>query len=188
MSRWNSKKLVLDASLAAGSNDLMFNPAGEIAGDRNRQCLQSIWEEEHIAVFNRQLQREWRDHASPFARMWLQRMVQKNRIVIEEGADFSGLEAAACKCQVSEKQSAELAKDFHLVQSALATEQLIISNETRFPKYIALACDSLQELLLLYYGNPAVEGEACRMWIKAGAEKTPERRIDVWARSHADSE
>jgi hypothetical protein len=67
MSRLNSKQLVLDANLALGSNDLMFNPVGDAAGDRNRRCLQAVWEEEHVAVFNRQLQREWREHASPSA-------------------------------------------------------------------------------------------------------------------------
>jgi hypothetical protein len=126
MSRWNRKKLVLDASIAPGSSDLMFNPTGDIAGDRNRQCLQAVWEEDHFAVFNRQLQREWRDHASPFALAWLRRMAQKNRIVVEEGAAFSELRETACKCQVSEEHCAGLEKDFHLVQSALATGQLIV--------------------------------------------------------------
>jgi hypothetical protein len=50
MNKWNNKQLVLDASVALGSNDLMFNPEGQIGGDRNRKCLQAIWEEEHVAV------------------------------------------------------------------------------------------------------------------------------------------
>jgi hypothetical protein len=128
MSKWNCKQLVLDASLALGSNDLMFNPAGDVAGDRNRRCLQAVWEEEHIAVFNRQLQREWRDHASPSATAWLQRMTQKNRTVVDEGNDFSTLLQPACECLLSVEDKADLTKDFHLVQSALATGQLILSN------------------------------------------------------------
>lgn len=188
MSRWNRKQLVLDASLAAGSNDLMFNPTGDIAGDRNRRCLQAVWEEEHFAVFNRQLQREWRDHAGAFARAWLQRMAQKNRVVWEEGGEFSDLKHPACSCQVSEVHGSALEKDFHLVQSALSTGQLIVSNETKLPKYIAVACGSVEKLLALYYGNPVVEGEECRLWIKSGAEKAAHRRIDVWAENHVSDD
>ena len=128
MSRLNSKQLVLDASLALGSNDQMFNPVGDAAGDRNRSCLLAVWEEEHVAVFNRHLQREWRNHASPFAKAWLQRMIQKSRMVVDEGNVFSPLlQPARIACRAPEK--ADLAKDFHLVQSALATGQLILSTK-----------------------------------------------------------
>jgi hypothetical protein len=181
MSRWNRKQLVLDASIALGSNDQMFNPAGDIAGDRNRKCLQAVWEEEHVAVFNSQLQKEWRKHASPYAATWLQNMTRKGRTMVAEGDGFTILLEPACRCQASDAQRAALKKDFHLVQSALATGQLILSNETRFPRYIANACRTAPELLELHFGGPAIEGEACRLWIKAGAEKERERRIDAWA-------
>lgn len=184
MSRWNSKQLVLDASVASGSNDLMFNPVSDVAGDRNRKCLQAIWEEEHAAVFNLQLQQEWRKHASPYAATWLQNMTRKGRTLVADGGDFATLLEPACLCQVSDAQRAALKKDFHLVQSALATGQLILSNETKFPRNIALACSIVPELRELHFGNPAIEGEACRLWIKAGAEKEQERRIEAWTESH----
>ena len=181
MSRWNSKQLVLDASLAAGSKDSMFNPISGLPGDENRKLLEAVWEEEHVAVFNSQLRREWRDHAGVSARAWLQRMDQKERILVNEGSEFSVLQQAACDCQASDRQKAALEKDFHLVQSALATGQVIVSNETRFPRYVAIACASVKQLQVLHYANPTVEGDACRLWIKAGAEKEPSRRIDIWA-------
>jgi hypothetical protein len=184
MSRLNSKQLVLDANLALGSNDLMFNPVGDAAGDRNRRCLQAVWEEEHVAVFNCQLQREWRAHASPSASRWLQRMTQKSRVVIDEGGDFSPLLQPACDCFPSAEEKADLAKDFHLVQSALATGQLILSNEVRFPRHVTEACAAVPELAQLYYGNPGIEGEDCRLWIKSGADQEPDRRIDRWFANH----
>lgn len=184
MSKWNCKQLVLDASLALGSNDLMFNPKGDVAGDRNRRCLQAVWEEEHVAVFNHQLQREWRNHASPSATAWLQRMIQKSRTVVDEGSEFSAMLQPACDCLQSDEAKADLAKDFHLVQSALATGQLILSNEMRFPGHVTRACAAVPELARLHYGNPQVEGKDCRLWIKAGAEKEPNRRIDTWFANH----
>jgi hypothetical protein len=180
MSRSNSKRLVLDASLSLGSNDRKFNPIGDTVGDRNRKCLQAVWEEEHVAVFNRQLQQEWRIHASPFAVAWLQKMIQKSRIVVDEGNNFSPLLQPASDCLPSNGEKAALAKDFHLVQSALATGQLILSNEVRFPRYVTQACVAVPELTQLYYGSPHAEGEDCRLWIKAGADKEPNRRIDNW--------
>jgi hypothetical protein len=184
MSRFNSKQLVLDASLALGSNDRMFNPVGDVAGDRNRRCLLAVWEEEHVAVFNGHLQREWRDHASPFAKAWLQRMIQKSRMVVDEGNGFSRLLQPASDCLPSAGEKADLTKDFHLVQSALATGQLILSNEVRFPRHVTRACAAVPELAQLYYGSPAIEGEDCRLWIKAGADKEPGRRIDNWSANH----
>ncbi len=184
MSRFNCKRLVLDASLALGSNDLMFNPIGDAAGDRNRKCLLAVWEEEHVAVFNRQLQREWRDHASPFAVAWLRKMIQKSRMLVDEGNNFSPLLQPACDCLPSPGEKAGLAKDFNLVQSALATGQLILSNEVRFPRCVTRACVAVPELAQLYYGNPRIEGEDCRLWIKAGADKEPDRRIDNWFANH----
>jgi len=184
MNRFNSKQLVLDASLALGSNDRMFNPGSDVAGDRNRKCLVAIWEEEHVAVFNRQLQREWRDHASPSSVAWLRKMIQKSRMVVDEGNNFSPLLQPACDCLSSPGEKADLAKDFHLIKSALATGQLILSNEVRFPRHVTRACEAVPELAQLYYGNPGVEDEVCRLWIKAGADKEPDRRIDNWFANH----
>jgi hypothetical protein len=70
------------------------------------------------------------------------------------------------------------------VQSALATGQLILSNEMRFPRYVSRACVAVPQLAHLYYGNPSIEGEDCRLWIKAGAEKEPRRRVDNWLADH----
>jgi hypothetical protein len=113
-------------------------------------------------------------------------MEQKSRIVLEDGEQFAALADRACACLSGATEKAALAKDFHLIQSALATGQLVLSNEVWFPRYVALACAAVQELASLYYANPVVEGDPCRLWIKAGAEKTPGRRIDVWANCHLD--
>lgn len=185
MSRWNSKQIVIDANVARGSsNDRMFNPILGDLGAQSRQSLQAIWEESHVAVFNRNLRGEWDRHTSFYAKRWFRNMQQKNRIIEEDGAQFAYLADPACACLSAAAEKAALAKDFHLIQSALATGQLILSNEIRFPRYVALACAEVQELASLYYANPSVEGNACRLWIKAGAEKDADHRIDVWAENH----
>jgi hypothetical protein len=189
MSWWNSKQIVIDANVAAGSsNDRMFNPILGDGGAQNRQCLQAIWEERHIAVFSRNLRDEWDKHASSYAKRWLRNMEQKTRTIEEDGEQFAKMAGPVCACLSDAGERAALAKDFHLIQSALTTGQLILSNEVRFPRYVALACASVPELASLHYANPAVEGDQCRLWIKAGAEKDADRRIDVWLENHLKSQ
>jgi len=111
-------------------------------------------------------------------------MTQTSRVIVEEGNAFSVLLEPTCDCQLTEGQKAAIEKDFHLIRSALATGQLIVSNETRFPRYVAAACASVPKLLELHYGNPVLEGEDCRLWLKAGADKDAGRRIDQWVANH----
>jgi hypothetical protein len=113
-------------------------------------------------------------------------MRQKNLILDEEGERFSELLGPACDCLAADGPRA-LAKDFHLVQSALASGQTVISNEKHFPELVATACLTVRELGSLFYANPDVEGDACRLWIKAGAQKDMNRRIDVWVEDHLRS-
>jgi hypothetical protein len=188
MSWKNSKQLVVDANVGQGSsNDKMFNPVLEDSGAQSRQCLQAIWEERHVAVFSGNLRDEWGRHASSYAKRWLRNMEQKSRIMEEDGERFAELAIPACACLSTAGEKAALAKDLHLIQSALATGQLIVSNEVRFPRYVALACAAVQELASLYYANPTVEGDRCRRWIKAGAEKDADRRIDSWVENYLKS-
>jgi hypothetical protein len=81
-------------------------------------------------------------------------MEQKNLVLDEEGEQFSELLTPACNCQASDGHKKALTKDFHLVQSALATDQLILSNEKELPRFVALACSAVNELLQLHYAVP----------------------------------
>jgi hypothetical protein len=188
MSRRNSKLLVIDASIAKGSGDRRYNPIGSSPGDLSRKCLVAVREEKHIAVFSCLLRREWRNHASLYSTEWLKAMERKNLTADNEGEEFSGLLDGARQSLASENHRAALAKDFHLVKSALATGQTILSNERKLPTLVATVCRTITEFTALYYANPAVEEDACILWIKAGAEKDAERRIDVWAESHRGSD
>jgi hypothetical protein len=192
MSRRNSKQIVIDANLAYASGNLKFNPqidpVGASTPDRCRQCLQAIFDEGHLAVFGRKLYEEWRRHAKDgsYARDWLGLMARKNRIVREDGDRFANLAGPACACLISDAERNSLKKDFHLLQSALATGQLLVSGEVNLPRLVTQACAEVEELSSLYYGNPASEADECRLWIKAGAEKDADRRIDVWAANHQE--
>jgi len=189
MSAKNRKQIVIDANVSlSASGDERFNPQITDRGGHSRKCLQAVWEEKHVAVFNRKLRSEWEKHASSHARAWLARMTLKDRILDREGEQFSKLLDPAYSCHEIDAHRLALAKDFHLIQSALATGQLILSNETAFPRHVAVSCAAVPQLAELHYGNPAAEGDKCRLWLKSGAEKEPKRRIDVWARNFLHDE
>jgi hypothetical protein len=182
MSRLNSKQLVLDANLSLGSSNSRFNPQGMIHGDKRRNLLEAVREEGHIAVFNRQLRREWREHGSDWGnRIWLREMDKKRQTIDREGAEYTEVCDSASLALVNKGERIALAKDFHLIQSALATGHIIVSEERVFPRLVAQAGQAVMKLKELYFANPSAEGESCRLWVKAGAEMQPTRRIDVWA-------
>ena len=180
MSERNKSRLVVDASVAKGSNDRMFNPMSDLPGDLNRQCLIAIREEKHVAVFNSQLEVEWSNHASPFAKRWLGDMVGKEKVLQEEGEQFRELESPARAALGSDEERNALSKDFHLVRSAMATDRIIVSNERRFPAFLVRASEAVIELRELHYASPLHDGDACRLWIKSGARRVAIRKVAAW--------
>jgi hypothetical protein len=174
---------VIDANIAqsAGSSDVPKSLY-------SRECLNAVRECKHVAVFSQQLLGEWGEHASRFSHQWWRSMAARRRIDYTEGDEFAPHLDRACASLEQDGWREALRKDCHLVQSALATGQLILSNEKELPRFVALACGAVKTLLQLHYANPAVEGHACILWIKAGAENDADRRIDVWAANHLRGE
>jgi hypothetical protein len=170
---------VIDANIAqsAGSSDVPVSLY-------SRECLNEIRDCKHVAVFSQQLLHEWREHASHISRQWWKSMVARRRIDYTEGDEFAHHLDRACACLEKASSKDALRKDFHLIQSALATDKTILSNEKNLPMFVAAACRTVLELSMLHYGNPAEEGHKCIDWIKAGADKNAGRRIDVWGENH----
>jgi len=176
------KRLVIDANIAhsAGFSDVQDS----------RYCrlsLDAVLDGDYVAVFNEALRREWKDHLSRYSWTWQRSMVAQRRVEYAEGKEFAIYLDRACSSLEHERWKDDLRKDFHLIQSALASGQTILSLEKNFPKFVAIASLKVREFSTLYYANPASEGEGCVDWIKAGAEKIPNRRIDVWVRNHLKS-
>jgi hypothetical protein len=179
MTRKNGKRLVIDANIAHSAG------AGEVPSSRySRISLETVLQGDYVVVFNRSLRQEWKDHSSKFATIWWRSMFAQKRIEDAEGEEFAHHLGRACSCLEHDRWKGDLAKDFHLVQSALASGHTILSLEKNFPAYVTAACRSVKELASLYYANPAAEGDVCILWIKNGAEKDADRRIDAWCKKH----
>ncbi len=172
-------RLVIDANIAhsAGSSNV---PDSRYS----RECLNAVLEHDHVAVFGRPLREEWKEHSSLHAKRWWKSMTARKRIEFLDGEEFAFLQERACACLKQDRWKDDLRKDFHLVQSALASGRTILSNERNLPKYLAIACSEVQVLSTLYYANPALEGKPCMQWLRTGAGAEAHRRIDVWAAKH----
>ena len=181
MNEKTGKQIVIDACVATScSSGELFNPEPVSIGIHCRNCLMAITDGAHTAVFSQMLLKEWSDHPSTFSRRWLAEMILAEKVLINvEGSEYDYLLGVAYAGLTTEK--APLTKDFHLVRSALAAGQIIISKEKRFSNIMAKATKVVPEFASLYYGNPEVEEDRCINWIKEGAEKQPDRRIDIWA-------
>jgi len=179
MTRKNRKRLVIDANIAysAGTSEVP-------SSFYSRVCLDVILRDEHIAVFNRVLRQEWKNHASVHARRWQVAMEQRRRIEDAEGDEFKDLLDRACARLEGATWENALRKDFHLVQSALATDRILLSNESRLPSHLKASCETVPELRKLFFANPQREQDVCIRWIKAGARRETHRRIDQWSRHH----
>jgi hypothetical protein len=184
MTRKNGKRLVIDANIARSAG------AGEVPISRySRACLEAVLDGDYVAVLNPPLREKLKDsHSSKVFQIWWRAMAARKRFEDNEGKEFAHHLDRACTCLEQDRWKEALCKDFHLVQSALATDQTILSNEKNLQKFLALACSRVQVLSVLYYANPAAEGDDCILWIKAGAEKDADRRIDVWAENHLKTE
>ena len=182
MTRKNGKRLVIDANIAHSAG------AGEVPASRySRTSLEAVLEGEYVAVFNSSLRAELKDHSSKTFQIWWRSMSAQKRIEDREGIEYAHHLDPACACLEHDRWKEALRKDFHLVQSALASGHTILSNEKNFPKFIAIASRNVRDLSDLYYANPAAEGDICIHWIKAGAERDADRQIDVWAENHLES-
>ncbi len=172
-------RLVIDANIAqsAGSSN-------DPESLNSRECLNAVLEHEHIAVFGQPLRDEWREHSSLHSRRWWRSMMARKRVEFQDGAEFAVHLESSCACLEHDRWKQDLRKDFHLVQSALASGQTILSNEREFPKYVSIACVTVRILSGLYYANPSLEGESCIQWIQAGAQNETGRRIEAWVRSY----
>jgi hypothetical protein len=180
MTRKNRKMLVIDANIArsAGTTEVP-------SSFYSRACLDAVLKAEYVAVFSHALEQEWNKHASLYSRQWRASMVARRRIESVEGREFAHLLDRACSCLARIAWQDALRKDFHLVQSALATGQILLSNETNLPSHLKASCEAVTEFRKLFFANPEIEQGDCITWIVAGAKKETKRRIDQWSRHNA---
>jgi hypothetical protein len=170
-----SRRLVIDASVghAAGAADATHPVAKSC-----RDFLQAVLSICHGAVFLRQLDQEWKEHASGFARTWQVAMERRRKLSWIEPPTDEELREAIAELAASDKDRAAMEKDAFLLEAALATADRMVASrdETARALFRALAA-GFSRIAKVIWINPASEDDAAVAWLKSGAKPEPARRL-----------
>jgi len=170
MSSAQSKRLVIDASVATSSGE---------RGERGVMCksflLVMIDETAHRLVMTREIGAKWDIHSHPFARRWRRSMNAKRRVDRPSFDPDLYLRQKIARSSASEKSLAAMEKDIHLIEAAKATDNRIVSMDDTARRLFSSASASIGELGEIIWVNPANEPETPIQWLKEGAPNEDSR-------------
>jgi hypothetical protein len=168
----DSRRLVIDASVAraagqAGSRSSPSAPCREFLLDVLNIC--------HRAVMSPKLRDEWRRNASRFARKWHKQMTARRKIINLGCEPDQEVEKLMHKHRCSDRERAALMKDLHLIEAALAADEIVISLDGKAREQFARAAKSILVLRAIAWIDPC--DEFTLAWLRAGAKKDQARLL-----------
>jgi len=169
-----SKRLVIDASVAcaAGGEDATY-PRSVYC----RDFLEAVLDISHRVVMTPHIRDEWNKHQSKFARIWLRRMVEKNKLCPYHIAVDNDLWCQVEAIAASDKEREIMVKDLRLVEAAIATDRTVISLDNKVRECFAKVAVQVDELKDIIWVNPAQIAEKPLNWLQNGAEPEIERSL-----------
>jgi hypothetical protein len=171
MPRRISKRLVIDASVAQSSGDAKdVNPTAK----RCRDFLLAVREICHQAVMTEAIREEWNRHQSRFARQWRVSMVARRKLCIVNVAPDTVLREKITLVAVRAQDEEAMLKDAHLLEAAIATDQVVISLDETVRVLFVAAALRIGEIGRVLWANPDMIEEACISWLESGVRN--ERR------------
>jgi hypothetical protein len=168
------KQLVVDACVGRSAGDKSQAPQSRHSRDALSAVRVMI---DHKLVFNAALRKEWENHGSRFATSFLVYMFQRRRIRYVSDDAFVGLMRSCAHDFAHAETKVAFEKDAHVVAAALATDQIIVSNEIRLRAQLVQLGTKDSRIAALQWANPTTEGEACVLWLTNGAPVELERAI-----------
>lgn len=137
--------MVIDASIAraCGQPEAIYPTSVHC-----REFLENVLLTCHHMVMTREIRDEWNKHASKFAQAWKVEMVSRKKVVAHntESLDRSLWDALENFAK-TDGQRGEIVKDIHLLEAALATDQIIVSlDENTARKYFTQAARRIEAL------------------------------------------
>ena len=177
MSKKDSKVLVIDASIARSAG-----PPHSIhpTSSNCRNFLENVLLICHQIAMTPEIREEWNNHQSRFAREWRARMVAKKKLylltdILPDKELWKGLENIA----KTDQQRAQIVKDIHLLEAALASDKIVVSlDENTARKYFDNAAQTIVDLQKITWVNPdRIEEETPIAWLKDGAKPEKKRLL-----------
>ena len=171
----DSKRLVIDADVArAAGSEAATHPRAEHC----RDFLNAVLSLSHRMVMTEQINNEWKNHQSRFARRWRVSMDARKKIDRIDPPENAELQAKVTTTTNNENEIKALQKDFHLLQAALATDQTVISLDETIRGLFKQASQQVGEIRDIIWVNPDRTAEEQPIaWLQNGAPPEPHRQL-----------
>ena len=175
----DSKRLVVNASVAraAGGEEATASVSiscTEFLETFRDECL-------HRVVMTLELSEEWETNQSKFAAGWLRSMIARKRFDYVEPSVNQALRDEIEQTAASEKEIADMQKDFRLLEAAQETDQTIISLDETIRRLFARASQHVGEIRDIIWVNPSYAEEEPVIWLQNGALPEDCRKLRTWA-------
>jgi len=165
MKKTQSRSLVIDASVArAAGGDDAIHPTAMHA----RNFLSAVLTICHKAVMTPAVRTEWDAHQSRFARKWRSSMVARKKLLLFDINERDDIRAQVNLATISQKQKAAMLKDCHLVESAIASDNRIISLDNVARDLFKNSLD-VPDVNSVLWVNPTDNAESVLVWLEKGA-------------------
>ena len=159
-----SRRVVVDTNVARSASQSQHPVSGAC-----RQVLEAMLAQQHRVVLSDTQFWEWQKHQSGFTKNWLRQMLGKKLYVHLRPEPDSGLTQRIYALACTAKARAELLKDAHLLENALATDHAVLSQETNVLGLFSTHAAALQVPRPVAWVNPVPDAAACIKWLAAGA-------------------
>ena len=165
------RRLVIDADVvrSAGESEKPISSAC-------RTFLEAVLNVGHHVVMTQAIREEWHRHMSNYSRKWQTRMWVRQRVASIEGERDEQLHARIDGV-VTQDQKAAVAKDIHLIEAAIATDQLVTSRDKRARRAFGDAAAVVHELRQVVWVDPTRDDEKPIDWLRNGAQAEASWRL-----------
>lgn len=166
--------LVIDACVAraAGGEDAKHPVSRDC-----RDFLHVMLGLTHKIVKTEEIWLEWKKHKSIYAKKWLNSMIAKKRFHPVQSKQNEKLREYAVT-KLTDKNSAAILKDCHLVEAAYASDLVVVSKEVIARKLFSQASESVGWLKTVAWVNPTDQSEKPLEWLQNGAEPKETRCLN----------
>jgi hypothetical protein len=170
MTRKISWRLVIDASVtrSAHAGQKHIQQASSLA------ALNDALDICHRIVFTEALRKEWHRHRSNYSARWLGSMYAKKKVEVVPGpGESDSFRDQVLACAAKGKDREAMAKDFLLIEAALATDAIIISRDDAARTLFRQAASQVPRLRPLIWANPATDS-CFGDWLWGRCKPSPE--------------
>ena len=169
------KRLVVNASVARAAGGEGATASVSINCTEFLETFRD--ESSHHVVMTPELSEEWNEHQSIFAARWLKSMIARKRFVYVMLSQNRTLSDEIERTATGERNIEALRKDFHLIQAALATDQIVISLDETIRGLFKRASQQVGEIGGIIWVNPDRADEQPIAWLQNGAPPETHRRL-----------